>query len=112
MTTPMQPDEVRPVPASTRYPVGLSLTCPHCGTRAMVRTSRLLTEAFREAWGFCAHCGFSGKAHVAWDVEAAPSLMPNPKVRLPRMEYRDACEAFTAEELAGRDQLDMFASSG
>lgn len=112
MTSAMQTDEARQPSTSPRYPVGLSLTCPHCTNRALVRTSRLVSESFREAWGFCPTCGFSGKAHVAWDIEAAPSLMPNPKVRLPRMEYRDACEAFTAEELAGRNQMDMFASSG
>lgn len=113
MTSPLPPDDVRP-PVSTppRYPVGLSLSCPHCGNRALVRTSRLISESFREAWGFCATCGFSGKAHVAWDIEAAPSLMPNPKVRLPRMEYRDAVEAFSSAELSTRQQLDIFANTG
>jgi len=65
---------------------GFALTCPHCGERALIRSSRLVTETYREGWAICAHCGFSGKAHVAWDAEANPSLAPNPQVQLPRMQ--------------------------
>lgn len=112
MTSAIQPEETRQTSAATRYPVGLTLTCPHCGNRALVRTSRLVSESFREAWGVCPTCTFSGKAHVAWDIEAAPSLMPNPKVRLPRMEYRDAVDDLAAADIAGRPQMDMFANTG
>ena len=92
--------------------LGVAGICPHCGNRALVRTSRQVSESFRELWGFCEHCGFRGKGHVAWDLEASPSLLPNPKVKLPRMNYDAAVEEFVAEELAGKPQTDMFTNSG
>lgn len=91
---------------------GVAVTCPHCGERCYVRTSRRLSESFRELWATCVGCGFKGKAHVAWDVEVAPSLLPNPKVHLPRLDYETAVEQFVAEDLADKPKTDMFAPSG
>jgi hypothetical protein len=39
-------------------------------------------------------------------------VRPNSKVRLPKLDYRDAVEEFAAHELAQRDQQDMFVNSG
>jgi predicted RNA-binding Zn-ribbon protein involved in translation (DUF1610 family) len=97
---------------SNRYSHGIALNCPHCGKRVIIRTSRLITEIYREAWGICPACGFNGKAHVAWDVEAAGSLMPNPKVTLPKMDFEHARADFLSEELRKRPQVDLFESSG
>lgn len=94
----------------------LGVACPHCGHRVSVRTSRQVTEIFRELWGICTHCGFTGKAHIAWDVEAAPSLTPNPRVQLPGMNHREATETFAADDRAGtspdQEPIDMFPSTG
>lgn len=111
MTTPM-PAEDLPLPADKGTPHGLALSCPHCGKRCYIRTSRSVTETYREAWAICTGCGFKGKAHAAWDFEVSPSLLPNPRVALPRMDYRDAVDAFVTAHLAERDQLDMFANTG
>lgn len=111
MTTPLPADDA-PVLQANRYAHGIALSCPHCSQRAIIRTSRPVTETYREAWALCPGCGFKGKAHVAWDTEASPSLLPNPRVTLPRMEYRDAVDQFAAEHLAGRPQIDLFANTG
>ncbi|MFV0662743.1 ogr/Delta-like zinc finger family protein [Denitromonas sp.] len=112
MTTPMPADEHQPAMQANRYAHGIALTCPHCDVRAIIRTSRKVVETYREAWAICPGCGFKGKAHVSWDCEASPSLMPNPKVSLPKLDYREAVEQFTAEELARRPQMDMFVNTG
>lgn len=111
VTTPLPADDT-PVIQANRYSHGIALTCPHCRQRAIIRTSRQVTETYRESWAICPSCGFKGKAHVAWDAEASPSLMPNRKVQLPRMDYLDAVDQFTAEELSRRPQMDMFANTG
>lgn len=111
MTTPMPADDTM-LQADKGTPHGMVLTCPHCRKRAYIRTSRPVTETYREAWAICTGCGFTGKAHVAWDAEASPSLQPNPRVSLPRMAYRDAVDSFLSAELATREQLDMFANTG
>lgn len=100
------------VPPRDVKALGVAVVCPHCKQRALVRTSRQITETFRELWGICTNCGFKGKGHVAWDMEATPSLLPNPKVHLPRMDYDQAVEEFVAEDLADKPQTDMFAPSG
>lgn len=105
-------DDQQPAMQANRYSHGISLKCPHCGQRTIIRTSRQVVETYREAWAICPGCGFKGKAHVSWDAEATPSLMPNPKVQLPKLDYRDAVEQFTAEDLSGRPQMDMFANTG
>lgn len=112
MTTPIPAEEEQPALQANRYAHGISLKCPHCRMRAIIRTSRQVVETYREAWAICPGCGFKGKAHVSWDAEASPSLMPNPKVSLPRLDYRDAVEQFASDELATRPQLDMFANTG
>jgi len=111
VTTPLPPDDA-PVREKSGTPHGLALTCPHCGKRAYIRTSRSITETYREAWAICTGCGFTGKAHAAWDVEVSPSLLPNPRVTLPRLDRQEAIDAFVAAELSTRDQLDMFANTG
>ena len=113
MTTPMSADEHRPQPQGG-YPRGIALQCPHCARRVVIRTSRQVSETFREAWAICDGCGFKGKAHVAWDAEASPSLLPNPKVHLPAIAYQDAVAQFATEEIAasGAPQMDIFANTG
>lgn len=108
MTTPMPADDLA---ETRRLPLGVAVTCPHCGTRAHIRTSRQVTETYREGWAICTGCGFKGKIHTAWDAEVNPSMLPNPKVSLPKIDYRDAVEQFLADNLAGKPQLDMFSNS-
>jgi len=108
MTTPLPADDIKP----RSLPLGVAASCPHCGTRAHIRTSRLLTETYREGWAICTNCGFKGKIHVAWDAEVTPSLQPNPRVALPKLAYRDAVEQFFTDSQAGKAQLDLFVSSG
>jgi hypothetical protein len=91
---------------------GMVVTCPHCKSPTFIRSSRLVTEIYREAWCGCALCGFKGMVHLGWDKQVFPSLMPNPNVRLPLMSYDDAVERFAADELFRRDQMDLFVASG
>lgn len=91
---------------------GMTLLCPHCKTPAFIRSSRMVTDTYREAWGGCVLCGFKGTAHTSWDYQVLPSLMPNPSIQLPQLNYAEAVERFTADEIAKRDQLDLFVSSG
>lgn len=95
--------------ASKGTPHGLALTCPHCNKRAYIRTSRPLSETYREAWAICTGCGFKGKAHAAWDVEVSPSLLPNPRVQLPVLEIDEAVQQFVQLEKGQQQQLDIFA---
>lgn len=112
MSTSSTPREAQPELRANRYSHGMALMCPHCSTRCIIRTSRAISETYREAWAICAGCGFKGKAHTAWDAEASPSLRPSPSVRLPRLEYQEAVEQFAAEELAESDQTDLFLNTG
>jgi len=91
---------------------GITLSCPYCGKRAGIRTSRQVTEIYRECWAMCDNCAFVGKAHVAWDAEVNPSMLPNPTVDLPRVPTSEGVAAFVDEEIARQDQKDLFANSG
>lgn len=108
----VQQEEPAPSVQANRYSHGIAVSCPHCSARCIIRTSRKVTETYREAWAICPGCGFKGKAHVAWDAEASPSLLPDPRVSLPRIPYNDAVDQFATEELRRRDQRDMFADTG
>ena len=56
MTTPMPADDIdteTETDTAKRLPLGVALMCPHCGTRAHIRTSRQVTETYREGWAIC-----------------------------------------------------------
>lgn len=87
---------------------GVVCTCPHCRTNTLIRTSRLLTTTFREVWAWCPNCSFAGVLAASWEKELAPSLLPNPEVRLHIAHRSQAVEAFMAAISTESDQLTLF----
>ncbi|MDY7792183.1 ogr/Delta-like zinc finger family protein [Burkholderia ubonensis] len=63
----------------------MKLKCHHCGSRAVIRTSRTLSALVREAYCQCTNveCATTYKIHVATVHTIAPSLNPNPRVYVP-----------------------------
>ncbi|HEM8998933.1 TPA: ogr/Delta-like zinc finger family protein [Burkholderia cenocepacia] len=63
----------------------MKLKCHHCGSRAVIRTSRTLSALVREAYCQCTNveCATTYKIHVATVHTIAPSLNPNPHVFVP-----------------------------
>lgn len=61
------------------------LNCPHCGAHASRRSSRKVTETFREIFFICSNvqCGHSFKATLSYDYGLSPSANPAPGVNLP-----------------------------
>ncbi|WGS41904.1 ogr/Delta-like zinc finger family protein [Burkholderia sp. JSH-S8] len=63
----------------------MKLKCHHCGSRAVIRTSRTQSHLVREAYCQCTNveCATTYKIQV-WVVHTiAPSLTPNPNVYVP-----------------------------
>ena len=63
----------------------MRLTCPHCGTIAVIRTSRELASTVREAGAQCTNleCGHTWIARIVAERTIAPSMMPRPGVHIP-----------------------------
>jgi hypothetical protein len=63
----------------------MKLTCHHCGSRAVIRTSRSLSTLVREAYCQCTNvgCATTYKIQIDTVYTIAPSLRPNPAVYLP-----------------------------
>lgn len=61
------------------------ITCPHCGSRAIVRTSEQITPTYREVRLTCDNdeCGHMMVASISIIRTIRPSLAPNPEIRLP-----------------------------
>lgn len=68
-------------PRNNRFRV----VCPHCGCRAQVRSSRMLSDTVGELNLLCTNdaCGHRFVAHVAAVRTIAPSATPRPGVNLP-----------------------------
>ena len=98
-----------PTPRKT---LGCAVNCPHCGTRMLIRTTRLVIETYREGWGICVACSFMGKFSLSFIAEGAPSVSPNPRITLPRMPTHQATTDVAASLAAEADQMDLFARSG
>ena len=69
----------------------IGMNCPHCNSRAQIRTSHQLTPTMREVYFLCANliCGHSWVAHIEAVRTIAPSGVPNPRVNLPVTERED-----------------------
>lgn len=63
----------------------MRLTCPHCGSTAVIRTSRAMTETCREASLQCENveCAHTWVAQIYAVRTIAPSMTPNPRVFIP-----------------------------
>ena len=63
----------------------MKMTCPHCGSRLHIRTSRAVSLLTREAYEQCPNveCAYTCKVLVSIVHTIAPSMTPNPKAYLP-----------------------------
>lgn len=63
----------------------ITLSCPHCRSRVIARTSRELTTTLREITFMCmnAMCGHTFVANLEAVRTLSPSAMPNPAIALP-----------------------------
>ncbi|SDA21729.1 ogr/Delta-like zinc finger family protein [Sphingomonas sp. NFR15] len=61
------------------------ITCPHCGTRTIVRSSEQVTPTYREVRLSCENeeCGHTMLAGISIIRTIRPSARPNPDVMLP-----------------------------
>ncbi|MEJ1436553.1 MAG: ogr/Delta-like zinc finger family protein [Candidatus Sedimenticola sp. (ex Thyasira tokunagai)] len=59
--------------------------CPHCGEKAIIRDSWVLSDTCRKIKAQCQDpdCGFVGQATISFDTTISPSAKPNPQVNLP-----------------------------
>ncbi|SFR79725.1 ogr/Delta-like zinc finger family protein [Sphingomonas jatrophae] len=65
-----------------RFP---AIDCPHCGSRAEVRSSEKVTPCIRDVWLRCRNddCGHRFVAQFSVVRTITPSLRPNPSIVLP-----------------------------
>lgn len=63
----------------------MRITCPHCGERALTRTSKRPLPTFYEVFSQCMdpNCSWAGKFLVECAVTYSPSLKPAPGVNIP-----------------------------
>lgn len=68
----------------------IGMSCPHCGSRAQVRTSVEQTPTMRQVYFLCTNlaCGHSWVAVLEATRTISPSGIPNPAIDLPVMERR------------------------
>ena len=71
---------------------GAFMRCPHCHSKAVVRTSRELTPTLRQANYQCENltCGCAFVAHLEVVRELVPSIAPNPALNIPLSEHSPA----------------------
>ncbi|MBI5917815.1 MAG: ogr/Delta-like zinc finger family protein [Nitrosomonadales bacterium] len=62
--------------------------CPHCAKKAVIRTSRPISELTREYSMQCTNimCGHTWVAVLSAIRTIVPSATPNPSVHIPRSE--------------------------
>lgn len=63
----------------------MRIKCPHCGSKAIIRTSRPMSESVQEHQLQCSNleCAHTWVAHTSAVRTIAPSMTPNPKVYIP-----------------------------
>ena len=63
----------------------IGMRCPHCGSRAQIRTSVELSPTMRSVYFLCQNlvCGHSWVATLEAVRTIAPSGLPNPLIDLP-----------------------------
>jgi ribosomal protein L37AE/L43A len=87
--------------------------CPHCGTKLVIRNSRKITETTRDYALQCRNpvCSASFVGRMELVSHLAPSMTPNPAIRLPlspKREREQFAENMRAERaLAAAAQLQM-----
>lgn len=61
------------------------MKCPHCQTKAVIRSSESLSELTRKNYYQCANvlCGHTFVAHLSITGTISPSACPNPKINIP-----------------------------
>ncbi|QEM80191.1 ogr/Delta-like zinc finger family protein [Halomonas binhaiensis] len=62
----------------------MRITCPHCQSRTITRSSRRPVPVFIEAYAQCINpdCGWAGKLQVEVVLTTSPSRCPNPEVAI------------------------------
>lgn len=72
-----------------RFP---AINCPHCETRAIVRSSQQMLPTYRELRLRCDNdaCGHTFVADLTITRTIVPSKMPNPAIHLPRAKLAPA----------------------
>lgn len=63
----------------------MRIRCPHCQHRAIIRTSRPMSETTQEQQLMCTNveCAHTWVTHTSAVRTIAPSMCPNPKVYIP-----------------------------
>lgn len=86
----------------------VGMNCPHCNSRAQIRTSHPLTITMREVYFLCTNlvCAHSWVAHIEAVRTIAPSGVPNPRVNLPVSEREDVARIDSI--LKGANQRRLF----
>ncbi|WP_299307830.1 ogr/Delta-like zinc finger family protein [uncultured Croceicoccus sp.] len=64
--------------------MSVSIACPHCSSRATVRTSRAVTPLYRQLNIACrnAECGHTFAADMTITHTISPSAIPDPEIHL------------------------------
>lgn len=67
----------------------MRLKCPHCGCKALIRTSKDLSEITRELQIQCLNieCSHTWVAVIEAVRTIAPSMTPNPDIHIPLSQH-------------------------
>lgn len=67
-----------------------SIACPHCKGRAQVRSSRWITELYRQLYLVCRNveCGHTFGADITVTHTISPSACPDPSIELRQVSCR------------------------
>jgi transcriptional regulator NrdR family protein len=81
-----------------------SITCPHCKSRASIRTSSAVSDLFRQIRFRCENdeCGHVFAADLVVVRTIVPSAIPNPAIKLP-FANPNLCRARTGLKPANDD---------
>lgn len=74
----------------------VGMDCPHCGSRAQIRTSTGVSRTMRKVYFLCnkVPCGHSWVATLEAIRTISPSGLPDPSVDLPVMERSEVEHVF------------------
>ena len=83
---------------------GMHVTCPHCGHRATIRTSKAITRVTREAFCQCTNlaCGHTFVAVMEIVRTISPSAVPDPLIASQLQQSQRAIEVRERERTAVR----------
>lgn len=88
----------------------IGMNCPHCGTRADVRTSLPVSRTMREAYFQCPNlaCGHTWMARIEAVRTITPSALADPSVHLPISSRREAERIHDVLSDVNRNQRSFF----